>query len=503
MPMLGYEFLRQSLELSAFPVVRPAITKPVTRIEQAGAFLAIPRHVSPVTDNPVAHLLFALKHEGTNLQILAEVMDKIDPGDLLSELRKSPTGTYTRVACYLWEKFTGKLLEGCPEISGPTADVFNPAKYIVGESVRNSKWRVAFNGLGTINYCATVEKTPYIQESIRSDVLGRTNDFIETLGGGVMDRALAWAYLHETESTFAIERESPSEDKSRAFVALLQQAHERRLLSEDYLVELQNSIVNNPFDKAASFRLSQNWLKGPMRGAAGVTYLPPPPEIASNIMDELIFFINNPPKNIDPIITASIASFGFVFTHPFSDGNGRLSRFLFHRSLCQSGKLEKGLILPVSVAMKNHESEYLSVLQEYSRPSRELWSVKWIDGDEYVSEFNGSAATYQYWDATPCVEFGYKMASHALEVELKNETEFLVRYDKILKEVDKNFDVRGSVLSSLVMLCLDNNNVISNNRRKQFIYKVPDKIFDFIEECAIKSCAKNDCTEKRPARIKP
>jgi Fic family protein len=46
------------------------------------------------------------------------------------------------------------------------------------------------------------------------------------------------------------------------------------------------------------------------------------------------------------------------------DGNGRLSRFLFHHALCQSGKLEKGLLLPVSVAMKRNEEDYLA----YSGP---------------------------------------------------------------------------------------------------------------------------------------
>lgn len=41
---------------------------------------------------------------------------------------------------------------------------------------------------------------------------------------------------------------------------MLRQAHEGRLLTEDYLVELQNSIVSNPFDKAVAFRHEQNHL---------------------------------------------------------------------------------------------------------------------------------------------------------------------------------------------------------------------------------------------------
>jgi hypothetical protein len=43
---------------------------------------------------------------------------------------------------------------------------------------------------------------------------------------------LAWAYLHETEDSFAIERQTPSEDKARAFIAVLHQAHEGLLLTD-------------------------------------------------------------------------------------------------------------------------------------------------------------------------------------------------------------------------------------------------------------------------------
>lgn len=493
---LGYEYLRQALKLSAFPVERPALLKPVTRVEQTDSFLAIPKHVAPATDDPVAHVLFALKHEGTNLQILAEALPKIDPASLIAELRRAPTGTYTRVACYLWEQFTGKQLTDLPDISGPTVEIFNSDKYITGPSQRDARWRVAFNGLGSIRYCATVERTPYLQEAIKSDILGRTKAFIDTLGKGVTDRALAWAYLHETESSFAIEREAPSEDKARMFVSLLQQAHDRRSMSEDYLVELQNSIVTNPYDKAAGFRTNQNWLRGPMRGAAGITYLPPPPEIVPDLMEELVEFVNNPSKEADPIVTASIASFGFVFIHPFMDGNGRLSRFLFHHALCQSGKLEKGLLLPVSVAMKHNEEEYLTVLRQYSRPAREQWAVRWIDGDQYDLRFKGNSTIYRYWDATKCVEFGYKMAEQALEVELRNETEFLARYDIIVKNVDQQFDVRGSVLSTLVLCCLDHNNTLSKHRRKQFEGRVPDGVFDFIEQCAKGTLTQHNAEEE-------
>ena len=76
-------------------------------------------------------------------------------------------------------------------------------------------------------------------------------------------------------------------------------------------------------------------------------------------------FANEAPGHVDPIVAASVASFGLVFIHPFMDGNGRLSRFVFHQALCNSGRLAKGFLLPVSVAMKRHEADYLAALPTF------------------------------------------------------------------------------------------------------------------------------------------
>ena len=298
----------------------------------------------------------------------------------------------------------------------------------------------------------------------------------------MMDRAIQWAYLHETRDSFAIEKEQPSEEKSRRFVQLLRQAHEGRLLTEDYLVELQNSTVSNPFDKAVAFRHEQNHLHNGLRGAAGVSYVPPAPALCQELMEELMAFANQPVRDVDPLVAAAVTAFGFVFLHPFMDGNGRLSRFLIHQTLCHYGALENGLLLPVSVAMKHEEQAYLQALKTFSQPTREFWNVTWLDADHMAFDFIGHPSIYRYWDATRCVEFTLQMARRALEVEPREETEFLDRYDRAIKAVNQRYDVRGSDLSKLVMMCLDNGGKLSKHRRKQFQYSVADEVFGFIEE---------------------
>lgn len=478
----GYALLHDKLQITAVPLRRPAIVQPVTRIEDIGHTLAVPSKLAPPEGDLLANILFALKHEGINLSILAQALPHIPAEHCIEALRAAPNGVYIRKACYLWEAFTGREIVQPSPVRGAYVQLFDPERYITRPGERNSKWRIEFNGLGDFSYCATVERTPEIVSLLNHDILGRTQEFIASLPPVLMDRAINWAYLHETQDSFAIEKEAPTEDKARRFIQLLHQAHERLPLTEDYLVALQNATVANTLDLAATFRHEQNHLGNGMQGAAGVTYVPPPADLCRELMESLMRFANEAPSQVDPLVAAGVISFGFVFLHPFMDGNGRLSRFLIHHALCQSGALENGLLLPVSVAMKREERMYLETLTAYSRPVREFWRVNWFDHEQFDFEFRGSDAVYRFWDATRSVVFTCQMARRALEVELREEAAFLESYDVVYKAVDERFDVRGSDLASLVMMCLTNAGTVSKNRRKQFVHRVPEAVFDFIEE---------------------
>lgn len=486
MDPVGYEFLRRKLKLSAFPLSCPARVAPVQRIlTMPNDGLQVPRAVAPKSEAPIEHVLFALKHEDINLQVLAQAMPHIAPADVLTRLRETPSSLYARQACFLWEWFSGQELTDLPVVAGPYGNLFDPDHYITGPVTRIAKWRINFNGLGSQHYCPTVRRTPAIEVGIESDILGRTNAFLRSLGANNADRAVSWAYLSETDNSFAIEREMPSASKAQAFVRLLEQAHEKFDLTEAYLADLQASTISNPFDRAACFRHEQNWLrKGGLRGASGVSYVPPPPELLEPLMAAFMTMANTLPRAIDPIVAASVASFGFVFLHPFMDGNGRISRFLFHHALCQSGQLEHGLLLPVSIAMKRHEDQYLAALESFSKPARRLWDVTWIDEDRFAFTFNGKPSIYRFWDATPAVEFGFRMAEEALNVDLRQETEFLARFDRIQKALDDEFDLRGNDQHLLIISALQHGGTISKNRRKQLSERVPEGVFDFVERLA-------------------
>ena len=481
---VGYAFLRDHLQLPIPPVRRPARVAPVIRVAPgAHGTLAVPAAVAPQTLDPLDHVLFALKHEGTDLLVLSQALRRIPAEQMAAEVIKKPTGRFVRKAGFLWEHFNRAELSGIAP-RGAYVPLLDPDLYFTGRPRRDGRWLVTVNCLGTLDYAPSVRRTAAIESLLAKDLLGQAAAFVQEIGPELLDRALAWAYLDETEKSFALEREAPSADKAAAFVALLKQAGSVDALDEPYLVSLQNSALTNPLEFAYQYRTEQNWLRGPAKGAAGVTYVPPPPELGVELMEHLTALSNDlgPGLDLDPLLRAALVSFGFVFIHPFMDGNGRLSRFLVHHVLGQSARLPRGFVLPISIAMKRNEAQYLRALQSFSKPARELWRVTWIDEGKFAFEALSDDALYRFWDATECVEFLLLMAEQALEKDLREETRFLADYDGALKEVEQRFDVRANALATLLLGAFQNNGVVSKNRRKQFEAVVPQAAFDFIEE---------------------
>jgi hypothetical protein len=466
---VGYEFLKQSLGTDAFPMARPARLSSVTKVTAMDDVLAVPATVAPTSESPLEHLLFALKHEGLQLQAAILALKKMDGREVGRAFAGRPSSAYLRQICFLWEWANAKFLEGLPAAVGAYTPLFDPKKFVTGPSRRDARWRVDFNGLGSTRYCPTVRRTPELQALLDENILESAGKFIAGLDKAVLDRAVRWAYLSETQGSYAIENETPTSGKAETFAALLARAHAPERITEEYLVALQNLTISNPLDKAVQFRIQQNWLRNALPGAIGVTYLPPAPDLMVQLMDEVMALANVTDSGIDPLILGSLVSFGFVFAHPFMDGNGRLSRFLFHKVVCGHGSLPNGLVLPVSVAMKRHEDRYLQALQTFSRPARELWQVTAIDEVRMDAVFKGEPEIYRFWDATQCVTFGLQMASEALDHDLRDESAFLQRFDLVYKAVNDAVDMNNNDLVLLVRFCLQNGGKLSNNRLKQLI----------------------------------
>lgn len=483
---VGYAWLRDTLQAPSFLGSREARVAGVSALEKtAEGGLLVPARMAP-GPSLLEHLLFALKHEGVDLFLLSLALERLPAAELEAAFARTPNGTYVRMACDLWERLSGqRLSQGGATITAPYQPLFDPAGYLTGESRRNPRWRIDFNGIGDVDFCPVIRRTSQLQALLQEDVLGQAAEFARNHTGEMLDRALNWAYLSETEGSFAIEGEVPTQGKAAAFAHLLKHASDPRKLTEEGLCALQNIAITNPLDLAVSFRNDQNRLQRG-RGAAGVRYVPPRPELVDGLMAGLMRLANQRPRNLPPLVHAAAVSFGFVFVHPFMDGNGRLSRFLIHHCLGQSGALPSVFVLPVSMSMKRHEKEYLDALNSFSKPARELCQVMWISGDDFTYDWlPGSDHAFRFMDLTECTVFTLRMAKAALEEDLQRETQWLADFDQVFDMIKRDHDIRDQDLSSLILFAFDNQGVLSRNRRKQYGERVPQDTLDAIEQQAL------------------
>jgi len=479
----GYAYLAELGDVRALDPDVVCQVRAVKRVERIGDLIAIPAALKPADGDILGHILFALKYEGVNLQILAQALPLVAEPVIREAFNSSPNGKYLRIACFLWEHFNRETIRrSLEELKGNYQPLFDPHIYIAPTvGFRDRRWRINCNPLGTLGYCATVRRTERLETALQKNVLKRAWAFTESLDPDLLNRTLSWAYLSETRDSFAIEKETPDTGKTQRFVNLLRKAHENRIIDEDYLVELQNDTINNKFDWAASFRTEQNHLSNGA-GAFGVTYVPPEPELCRELMEHWMQLANHPWKDVDALVQSAIISFGFVFLHPFMDGNGRLSRFMFHQSLCRQGCLDNGLILPVSAVLKDRERDYLDALTSYSAGTRTYWDVDYIDPDHVICTFVGHDSIYRYWDGTRCAELMLEACEEAVEQHLKREVAYLARFDALKRRIDREYDIADKTLSQLVMFCLDQKGRISRKRRSQYQHRVPEGALEAIEE---------------------
>jgi hypothetical protein len=65
--------------------------------------------------------------------------------------------------------------------------------------------------------------------------------------------------------------------------------------------------------------------------------------------------------------------------------------------------------------------------------------------------------------------------------DLREETDFLAKYDLIFRAIDKQYDLRGNDLHTLIRTCMEQNGKLSTNHRMKFAARVPEEIFNAIE----------------------
>ena len=144
---------------------------------------------------------------------------------------------------------------------------------------------------------------------------------------------------------------------------LIRELHERLL-----------SGVRGEDQRPGEFRRTQNYIGRPGQPIEHARYVPPPPLMLPEALDDLersIHADSEPP----PLIKIALTHYQFEAIHPFNDGNGRVGRLLVTLQLHHEGLLSQPLLY-LSAFFSAHQGSYYDRLLAVSRNGE--WTA-WVD----------------------------------------------------------------------------------------------------------------------------
>ena len=203
--------------------------------------------------------------------------------------------------------------------------------------------------------------------------------------------------LRQPSSPRDAEEDAATVGAWRQVRAALDQAESRAETSLADITKLHRVLLGNTSQAAIAGRLKmeQNWISAPwVRTPAGAFYVPPPPDLARALMDDLVEYVSS--TEHDPLLAACVAHAQFEAIHPFDDGNGRTGRALMHLMLRRRGVTGR-LPVPFSAALEAHRRFYYmdlnahhSFVGEPDHPHRAKaltgWLYLWCDAVELACQ---------------------------------------------------------------------------------------------------------------------
>lgn len=426
---------------------------------------------SVAMDAPLYHLEFSLKYDDLNLDFVKAVFEKISEDEIKDYIKTTPAGKYSRKIGFLYEFITGRQLDRQTNVGGNYIDLLDEDKYITGNTEKNTRWRVNNNLMGDRVYCPIIRRKKELVELLSIDISKKIKDLNKDYPPDLFARAIQYLYRKETRSSYEIEKEQPAPDRMEKFVALLRQAGTETLdemLDEQRLTRLQNAIVDSRY-AAKSYRNTQIYVGESLPNfLESIHYVCPPPEMVGSMMEGL-FYMSGKTRGNDPAVRAALISFGFVFIHPFDDGNGRIHRFLIHDVLVHDKMVPQGLIIPVSAHMLNHIADYDHALEKYSKLlMQRIKFDKLASGEVIVTNQAEVEGYFRYPDLTDQCIYLINTIHATINEDMPGELLFIKRYDMAKRELQKIVDMPDKKLSNMLMFLHQNKGVFPKRRREQF-----------------------------------
>jgi hypothetical protein len=424
------------------------------------------------------HLEFALKYDGTNLALLASVFRAAPQKEFQEYVESKPRGKYARRLWYLYEFLTASTLPVDNLKTGGYIDLLDPEQYFtVTPPRRVRRQKINDNLLGEAGFCPVIRRTEALRAFKETDLTERCKEVVDAYSPELLKRALGYLYSKETKSSFEIEHVKPNATRTERFIAMLQLAEKEDFCEKSHLVTLQTRIVDSRFQES-DYRKIQNYVGQSVSWERErVHFVCPKPQDLDLLMAGLIAAHERMDKGgVPPVVHAAAIAYGFVFLHPFEDGNGRIHRFLIHNILARRGFTPEGIMFPVSASMLKNPTEYDASLEAFSRPLMPLVEYA-LDKTGRMTVENDTTQWYAYIDMTAQAEALFRFVERTINTELVEELAFLAKYDATKKAIQDIVDMPDRKIDLFIRFCLQNNGQLSDRKRSgQFDFLSDDEV---------------------------
>lgn len=477
----GYAWLVQRYALNVLPHWRwtfIADRNVHKELERDGVrHVLLPRARRP-DGSEIGQLLFALKTDGVSLPVWRALLKAADVsalGDAIAAaVRCTPTGAYARRAWFLFEALTGQRLDLADVARGNYVPLLNPEVHVTGVVRKHRRQRINVNLLGSVALAPVVRWTDPLRQVSSRQLRARIDHVVAGYDHDTVRRALSFLYTRETMASFEIERERPPRSRAERFVTLLRDAPFMAQLGQAELVALQRAVVDPRFADA-SWRDEQNYVGESLDLVRQrIHFVCPKPADVGPLMRDWFRMVDVLVQGTaDPALAAACISFTFVLLHPFTDGNGRLHRWLIHWALSRSGVTPDEMVVPVSAVMLSSRRDYDRALETFSKPLMTRVDYD-LDTDGRMVVAGQTADLYRHPDLTAMAEGLWRWLNLAVDRELPDQLRFLRGMDGARRALREVVDMPDRLLVLFVQVVHGNGGRLSKRKRARHFEMLTD-----------------------------